>query len=1790
MFAACLSGVISHISCERMGKSIKLKKLERREPSQERVDVPESVIKEALSHYERGQYVDACRTALQAGPLHLWRGAEAQTLGYRLAGNVGATRLGPLLICRARHENPQSTAAAVHYGYYLQQRRGPLPTWRHCLAVESRPSLQPVPLSDLKSMRASIAAGYRDFDTAWKLWNEAVAIHEPSAWLQVEKCSILSCEERREESLEALDEALVMRPWFRPAVQFRARMLHLLGRREEAVSFLTEAMSHIQSCAIAVQLMSLKREVDDHAGMELLADAYEKLAPLSDSASQTWLAAKRVDLLTLRGDFKSAAVFAADLPTDYHKELAKRLEAPGATHQRQRLPIEFVHQKHNTCAPATLAAMAHFWDRPVTMEQIADAICYDGTYDHSERSWALANGFFAREFTVTLDAVRQLISMGVPFVLRTVEAGSAHAQAMIGYDLLRETLFIQDPSEPHYREIEAADFLENYKLTGPQGMVMVPPERAAEINALNLPDAEVYDINHRFISALAGYDRTAAAAALNEMEFLWPEHRLVLIARMSLANFDGNEVERLHCINRLLEKFPGDPRLVHWKNTALRSMGRREERLQLLRQAVKEDNTPAILSKNLVDVLMEDARDWDEARLLAWRVHTRMAGDAGSVVTLAEVLRRTQRAPVEEWLTFHRFAASLADKAENVVQTWFAHAQTQGHTDQALEWLRQRWRHYGAKSGGPALTLAQALDSMSLPEAIDVVRAAVQTRPDDGELLIHLSRIEARLGDHAKALDLLNRAQGRCSPGQWLRVSAALHRRFGDHVNEMAVWRQILEKEPLALDAHGWIVRELVATRGQNTALQHLAEVCSRFPHHHDLAQLHIHWLREENSKLAEQEARRVAALHPADPWAWRELALILRDRGRAEDAIEPASQAVEVAPDQAASHGVLGLVLASCNREKQAAEHFKKSIRLDVNFPAAFEGLLSLCHDTAAKCEGLAFIRGEMIRQVLNGNALHAYRALAFTVLSQEELLTELREIWQARPDLWEAWSVLITQMIDSGHKQETVLLAQEATQKFALTPGSWRDMALLWRAIERPDAAIACARHVVNLNPDWTDGWCLLAENLEDSGKGAEAIEELLRARTRLPLDMTIRRALASLFWQTDRREEAWQLAESAVQEDPGQNWAWACMQNWADTLRKSDRLIDAAHHLTQTRPDEARSWIILAKLLPLQKISAILEALDHATRLNPWLIDAWDFRMEILAQLGRLDEAMAVPAKGPWGTDMPYSLQGRQAWLRAVRGNVPEAMRQMRTLLDQHRDYYWGWEMYSQWAEQSSDWTALQLAATEMVRLAPRSPGAHCAAADAALRLGKREEGILHLRQALHVEPSSPYAAQRLLGLYWEKRDVEGLRTAAATLPTIGQSALISRVYLMLAAASKDDLAQVRTDLAWLATHPDMLGSLLQLILDYFTNQKRKLAMVLDEALNSAAENNTIGPAFAMLWTHRETQNLRWHCWSGLARWLPRLGSRLHPAISLYLDLIGGAGAAKPHVINFIQACDSQLRQVGEIWGKVSFALAASGAFQACADWLEPDYLRDDAEGWALWNLAYSLRELLRPERAEEVCLHVVSKGIRDSTWNSHSVIAAQSYAWKEDYDKALLLLKDTDIKEDVQTPVRMSLYITRALCEVMPKPPAEGRARYKKFVTDCNEHFLKHALSEQGKRDFERAMRIMRDHTGASLLPWQKPKPRTAALPQHRTKPQPQPSSGDGFSRTGIICLVIFSINLLRYCGSSMQTPRSSPYELPSRSPYVPPSQYPAKPPGQQNLEKDIEEILRRSQTLPAPMRQ
>src|SRR5262249_1318627 len=148
-----------------------------------------------------------------------------------------------------------------------------------------------------------------------------------------------------------------------------------------------------------------------------------------------------------------------------------------------------VRQHHQTCVPATLAALSRFWQMPADHLDVAAAICYDGTPDHRDRHWAETQGWRARDFTITWDSAVALIDPGLPLPLTLTEPGNGHMQAVIGYDSRRRTFLIRDPYLRYFCECDADALLQRYRATGPRGMALVPHDRAGLLDDLALPDA-----------------------------------------------------------------------------------------------------------------------------------------------------------------------------------------------------------------------------------------------------------------------------------------------------------------------------------------------------------------------------------------------------------------------------------------------------------------------------------------------------------------------------------------------------------------------------------------------------------------------------------------------------------------------------------------------------------------------------------------------------------------------------------------------------------------------------------------------------------------------------------------------------------------------------------------------------------------------------------------------------------------------------------------------------------------------------------------------------------------------------------------------------------------------------------------------------------------------------------------------------------------------------------------------------------------------------------------------------
>jgi len=145
--------------------------------------------------------------------------------------------------------------------------------------------------------------------------------------------------------------------------------------------------------------------------------------------------------------------------------------------------------------------------------------------------------------------------------------------------------------------------------------------------------------------------------------------------------------------------------------------------------------------------------------------------------------------------------------------------------------------------------------------------------------------------------------------------------------------------------------------------------------------------------------------------------------------------------------------------------------------------------------------------------------------------------------------------------------------------------------------------------------------AQLLESEDRYEEALQAAHRALELRPLYRPAVQSAAHLLTLLDR-------VHHAVKLDPGYERAWDLLNDWTDGLGCPERALEAARDLTQHRAGEARSWLMLAKLLDApEQLDERLEVLDKAVELSPRCEDAYDLRALSLACAGRWDEARLV-----------------------------------------------------------------------------------------------------------------------------------------------------------------------------------------------------------------------------------------------------------------------------------------------------------------------------------------------------------------------------------------------------------------------------------------------------------------------------------------------------------------------------------------------------------------------------------
>jgi tetratricopeptide (TPR) repeat protein len=1664
--------------------------------------VPPEVLTKVQALYDGGLCLQALRAAETFAPLTRWTDTPARVLAGRLAGNVGAYRLAHFQHWRAWRADKSNPDLVAYHANSLLSRRGPLAALDFVERCAEPPeSFPPDGRMHFFTLRATLAAQMRDF-TACVHWLERASATSPnSAWVATTRAHVLEIQDRYPEALEAARQALEWRPWYRPGVQALAHALQLLDRDEEALALLVEANVRLENMHVARQLAALQEEAQLYPEAAATLNRFAELAPLMEKGDRMWLERHRLKLDCLRNNWPAAQAAAKQIDEPYYRELAERLEK-GGPHRRVRLEVPFVRQHHLTCAPATLSAMSRYWQQPAEHLEVAEAICYDGTPAHSERNWAETHGWMAREFRVTWEAAVALLDRGIPFTLTTSGATSGHLQAVVGYDAARQTLWIRDPFVYTTNEGSIKPMLESFRSTGPRGMAIVPAHRRELLEDLDLPDATFYDQLHQVERALAQHRRAEALDVCQQMQTAAPDHRLTLVARRSIASYDSNTPALLEAIEQLLKQFPNDANLNLAKLSCLRELARRDERLRLLEALCAKPGTEPIFWLQYAQELRADARQHGAAASwVRWALRYRPT-DPAMVSAWADLLwdeRQFARAT-----RHYHLAACLGDKSENFTRSFFIASRHLRQTEAALEFLHAREARLGKKSADPTITLVESLQHLRRSnEAFAALEAALARRPDDGGLRLFAADVNGRFARFDAATKLLEQARAHSSPVNWRRAAASL----AGYQNQKAValehWREVLKLEPLSHEAIRASALLLAETEGREAALRFLNELCARFPFSCPLLTLRIQWVEEDGADAAIPHLRHLLEVNPADAWAWRELALKLASGARSSpgatkfetkgeleaseqeatelvapdghppqnpliataNPLEAAEEAIRLEPHHSAGYSVRADIFVQQGRLAEAHADFGQALRLEVDNEYALTHFVDTAPTLAERTKALAEVAAELRRQVIFRDALSAYQTAARGLLPPQEVLGLLREAHAARPDLWQAWSVLIHQLVDLGQHEEALKLAREAAARFPLLPRLWVDLARVEQARLDAPAEIAALENALALSPGYTFASRLLAGIYERQHELAKAREVLENAVAGSPLDALNHGCLAQVLWKLGERDAALSRVQHALRLQPGYDWAWNALRNWGPEVGRPNLALDTARELTRSRAGETRSWLLLARCLDPQKdADELFAALDKAVTLNPRAEEAYDLRARALTNLNRFDEALAECSPSVF-QPAPARLQLRAAWIESQRGNLHQAIARATTALKEYPDYYAGWQMLSDWYVRLDHADEAVQAAEKMAALAPLEAVPLGYLGDLKLRLKDRAGAQTAFARAFTLDPDYQYAGYQLFQLQLEDRKLEPAEQTLKVLQRHGDDHRTVSCAIELAAARQQwdralelfrQLCARKDTESWslargahaVERRPRKAGR------DAFTAPFlwfgnlfgfRPANASVARVLEQHASSPDCSPALAEFWVERRVRSGNWNLHKRLNA-LKANGEAGRRAVLRYLGMMGEAFQTarnkndvttpiklRYHFGRLFRKHRYWLETDVEGWGKVGFALTCIGRPGPVINWLGDWKKRPEAESWMLYNLILMLQRKGRYEESCELIRHAVSLRHGEDLYQVFRVWAAFEEALRGNIEQAeahLATVPANDVREHL-LPVKAMTQILATL---------------------------------------------------------------------------------------------------------------------------------------------------------------
>jgi Flp pilus assembly protein TadD len=848
---------------------------------------------------------------------------------------------------------------------------------------------------------------------------------------------------------------------------------------------------------------------------------------------------------------------------------------------------------------------------------------------------------------------------------------------------------------------------------------------------------------------------------------LAPAHRISRAARRALAAYDENPFGVLAVAEEAIAAEPENLIAIADRLMMQGSGAPRSARLAALEHAQVHAKKAPLLIELLASELADDAREHARVERLSRRVLRERHDSARSVSLLGQVA--WQQGDAERGAELLRFAACLEPTNDPRVRQYGLAARKTGRSAEALAFVRDHFEKLAPRNAAPAILLADALEEAGdTVGAQAVLERASVLRPEDGKLLLERSRRAATRGQCSDARSLLERARGKADDVSWSRGAAILAAAEGTSEEEqLTAWLRVAEAAPLAVDAQANVAMLIRRTQGQRASAAFLASRVERFPHHRPTMLAYLESLRDAGASEREAALRKFLETEPSDAWSHRELALLLAEQKRHEEAHASIGLAATLGSHSLDLHLTRAVVAERQNDLAGARASYLEALAVDVDAPLAIVRLLELApNEERHALIQLLFEQAE--RGAVVGSTFDALYVATAPHVTSAWLGGALERLRTVRPDVSTVWILSIRHALGAGPVAAGLSLAEAALERFALVPEVHLAAAEAWSVASDQERAIHHLRRAVELGPQLSSAVARLANALEARGEKAEVDALLESSRRRAFFDSTI--ALEGIRVRARRGEYEQAIRETStlLEREPELHQAWdmlLLLATQGPTARAA--AVEAAGLVAGKNPGSENAQATHAiLLLDAGGVAAALEILDRALERKPRGILLRDAKAAALALSGRHGEASALCT--PLAGEQPSADLGmRAAWVEANAGRMPEAMTTLRAVLRDHPSLVGGWQRLVDWSLASSNIESALDAATRLLALAPLASSSQATMARVLLARGDRGGAKLAFARTIERDPGALNAAQQLFELAREDRDVAGAKVAYPVL---------------------------------------------------------------------------------------------------------------------------------------------------------------------------------------------------------------------------------------------------------------------------------------------------------------------------------------------------------------------------------------------------------------------------------------